>query len=606
MNREEFFQHLNKIYDYNKKRDKNFKIEPKEIYTILINYGVNDYNKDVSLDLAMLIRRLADISGINAFRETNNPYFFRFNHGIINNTNAINLYVPLNSLDISKNLYTLLNFLRENKINYRAIVTSTIRNDNVVIKVDNSEAANKLIAFINSSQFRKNMLDPSPMLANVKGVGVCENNYFSYNYKMCEILAEILNNGLTLNSSSFLEILNSKIASTSDVNLKNLYLNAKKIQESYQKKNEKFNLLMTIMNETYAKYGLDHLKNALNAYLDGNASLFSRGVGANNYRELLLNNISPIELYSIMLEKTGTNKKIDMINKFVNQIYFSRAKETPLEDSKDEEILLDLIEKILAKYGEDKALQALTYYVFRNDSGLLTNNEKNENVKNLNHDNVLKIIKDRVGNIDNLEIACQNYIDAVKAIKSAEEMQNSFPQNNLGKIVKATILKYGKQYARTGIWCYAKTGAIAFLSNENNYYSMLESSIPYFKIVDVMKKELHVNGSLEDLIDLYVDKYSVPSLYTKMHNLSFADEKQIYLRRCRDIVNRSPELLPSFIKRSLKDNYYCIFEENDVEKIIKSIVLKLYPQMKEDINMIDIDSYAEMIIEYLNVNKIHL
>lgn len=604
MDREKFFKYLNEIYNDYKENNKDFTMGPEEIYTRLIKYGVKDYDEDVSPDLIMLARRMADISGDNAFGETNNPRFFYSNHGIVNNANAINLYVPLKALDIGHNLYILLDFLRKNNINYRLKVYPQIRNNNVVLKVDNLEAANKIIAFINSSQLRKNMLDPNPMLANVKGVGVCEDHFFSYDYKMCEILAEILNSGLTLNSLSFLETLNKKIAATSDPNLKKLYLNAKAIQESYQKKSDKFNLLLKVMNETYNRYGLKHLKNALKAYLDGNAKLFSRGTKEINYRELLVNNILPVELYSIMLEKTGTNKKIDMINKFVDQVYPYRKKETPLEDNKDEEILLDLIEKLLAKYGEDKAAQALTYYAFRNDSGLLTDNEKNEKVKDLNHDNVLKIIKDRVGNIDNLEIACQEYIDAIKVIKSAEEMQNSFPENNLGKIVKATIDKYGKQYARMGIWAYAKTGTIAFLSDENNYHAMLENSIPYSRMGSRMKKELHVAGSLDDLIDLYVDKYSVPSLYTKMHNLSFAAEKQIYLRRCKDIVNKYPELLPSFIKTSLTNNYYCIFQENDVEEIIKSIILKVYPQMKEDMN-IDIVSSAETVIEYLNVNKIH-
>ena len=605
MDREKFFKYLNEIYNDYKENNKDFTMGPEEIYTRLIKYGVKDYDENVSPDLIMLARRMADISGDNAFGETNNPRFFYSNHGIVNNANAINLHVPLKALDIGRNLYILLDFLRKNNINYRLKVYPQIRNNNVVLKVDNLEAANKIIAFINSSQLRKNMLDPNPMLANVKGVGVCEDHFFSYDYKMCEILAEILNSGLTLNSLSFLETLNKKIAATSDPNLKKLYLNAKAIQESYQKKSDKFNLLLKVMNETYNRYGLKHLKNALKAYLDGNAKLFSRGTKEINYRELLVNNILPVELYSIMLEKTGTNKKIDMINKFVDPVYPYRKKETPLENNKDEEILLDLIEKILAKYGEDKAAQALTYYAFRNDSGLLTNNEKNKKAKDLNHDNVLKIIKDRVGNIDNLEIACQEYIDAIKVIKSAEEMQNSFPENNLGKIVKATIDKYGKQYARMGIWAYARTGTIAFLSDENNYHAMLENSIPYSRMGSRMKKELHVAGSLDDLIDLYVDKYSVPSLYTKMHNLSFAAERQIYLRRCKDIVNRYPELLPSFIKTSLTNNYYCIFQENDVEEIIKSIILKVYPQRKEDMN-IDIASSAEAIIEYLNVNKIHL
>ena len=605
MNREKYFEYLNEIYNYYKENDKDFIIEPEEIYTTLIEYGVKDYNTYVSLDLTMLARRMNDISGTNSFGETNNQRFFYSNHGIVNNATTINLYIPLKALDIGRNLYILLDFLCKNKINYRLKVYPKIGNNSVVLKVDNLEIANKIIAFINSSQLRENMSEPNPMLANVNGVGVCEGNFFSYDYKMCEILAEILNSGLTLNSLSFLETLNKKIAATSDPNLKKLYLNAKAIQESYQKKSDKFNLLLKVMNETYNRYGLKHLKNALKAYLDGNVKLFSRGSKEINYRELLVNNISPDELYSIMLEKTCTNKTIDMINKFVDQIYPYREKETPLENNKDEEILLDLIEKILAKYGEDKAAQALTYYAFRNDSGLLTDNEKDEKVKDLNHDNVLKIIKDRVGNIDNLEIACQDYIDAVKVIKSAEEMQNSFPGNNLGKIVKATIDKYGKQYARTGIWAYAKTGGIAFLSDENNYRDMLEKSIPYSKISDEMKKELHADGSLDDLIDLYVDKYSVPSLYTKMHNLSFEDEKQVYLRRCKDIVNRYPEILPSFIKTSLTNNYYCIFQENDVEEIIRSVILELYPEMKEDMNM-DIVSSAEAITEYLNANKIHL
>ena len=51
------------------------------------------------------------------------------------------------------------------------------------------------------------------------------------------------------------------------------------------------------MNETYNRYGLKHLKNALKAYLDGNVKLFSRGSKEINYRELLVNNKLNLSLF---------------------------------------------------------------------------------------------------------------------------------------------------------------------------------------------------------------------------------------------------------------------------------------------------------------------
>ena len=76
MNIEKYFEYLNEIYNYYKENDKDFIIEPEEIYTTLIEYSVKDYNTYVSLDLTMLARRMNDISGTNAFGETNNPRFF--------------------------------------------------------------------------------------------------------------------------------------------------------------------------------------------------------------------------------------------------------------------------------------------------------------------------------------------------------------------------------------------------------------------------------------------------------------------------------------------------------------------------------------------------
>ena len=110
MNREKYFEYLNEIYNYYKENDKDFIIEPEEIYTTLIEYSVKDYNTYVSLDLTMLARRMNDISGTNAFGETNNPRFFYSNHGIVNNATTINLYIPLKALDIGRNLYILFFF----------------------------------------------------------------------------------------------------------------------------------------------------------------------------------------------------------------------------------------------------------------------------------------------------------------------------------------------------------------------------------------------------------------------------------------------------------------------------------------------------------------
>ena len=328
-----FFEYLNKLYEFNKLNNSDFEITTNMIYTILINYGVIE-KEDIEPLFNIWIERFKKRPGINVIRTSDFWYFCQFVNPGFNGKYAIKIYVPLKRHNLDENVTRIFDFIRSNNIMHYSKVAKVIRNDNVVIRVSNQKDADRIIDFINSDEnIRKNLNPVSPLTFNYKGVGITRDGDLSYNMELCKVIASCLNKGMKLDVNNFSNYLKQKCSNEKEIDRKMVYEIGSRVfkdlsfDDICNMKNEPLknkNALFEAMRVTKEKYGIDQVKVALYEYIcNSNPNCFTRGNDRNrDYRSELCSSLDPNDVYEIVSNKVGFAKNLkEAIEKFVNITY---------------------------------------------------------------------------------------------------------------------------------------------------------------------------------------------------------------------------------------------------------------------------------------------
>lgn len=164
----------------------NRQIDEKFIYSQLI--FLNESNKLVSAEedwkkIAEKWQYASDGKTYNFQRSG----FLVFNRGSLSG-NEVKLYLPLTKDYLTNGVLDMEKFLMDNNISHQLKVASVIRNDNIVIRVNSIDDADKVINFaLNNSNFSKGLAKVNPFLANNKGIGMAMDNNFSFNSELSKI-----------------------------------------------------------------------------------------------------------------------------------------------------------------------------------------------------------------------------------------------------------------------------------------------------------------------------------------------------------------------------------------------------------------------------------
>lgn len=129
---------------------------------------------------------------IDVYRDKKNPYICHFNSKRDITAN-IKVYIPLDADHIKDGVINLFDFLSKEGIDHRSKVLSSIRNDNIIVRVSKIEDANKIIKYVkNNAYLSSGLLNINPFLIPCFKLGVIIDNNYTYNIEVSQILASIL------------------------------------------------------------------------------------------------------------------------------------------------------------------------------------------------------------------------------------------------------------------------------------------------------------------------------------------------------------------------------------------------------------------------------
>ena len=341
-------------------------INNKDIYLELINYKVpeKDRNKDLTNLFCVLIDKYNKKTKIT---ECNNAYVIESKEQTSSNK-YINIHIPLVLNNIEVNVEKIIKYLLKNKIEHKTIISKNLKNDTLVIRVQNKEISDKIIKYINSSKdLSNNMYEPNPLYVIDNKVYLTTNNKLSYN----EILAKYIFNYINecnkkeskVNFEDFssylynsmvdfiskndlskqIKIIDTKedlpklllsleeITEIIQFNLQDIK-NNKNIKETFYSEIEKFKtisedkykeftkesleqdelLLEEIINTMTKSYGFDYTQEAIKRYQKNQNSISSIEyiTRKNNLRNKLKNKIS-LRTYLNLFEEKELNNKIN-------------------------------------------------------------------------------------------------------------------------------------------------------------------------------------------------------------------------------------------------------------------------------------------------------
>lgn len=129
---------------------------------------------------------------IDVYRDKKNPYICHFLSRREEKT-PLKLYIPLKSTYIKDCVLELFDFLTRKNIIHDSKVLSSVRNDNVIVKVTCIEDANKIIKYVkNNMLLSNNLLNANPLLFPCSMIGATVDNNYTYLVEVCEVIADVI------------------------------------------------------------------------------------------------------------------------------------------------------------------------------------------------------------------------------------------------------------------------------------------------------------------------------------------------------------------------------------------------------------------------------
>jgi len=233
---ESFLKRLANIY-----RENDFEINEDIIYSELVSYNKGDKLQHRNLEEIMfkLTRVFGMEIGFRYWRSINVYGDCEYSDFSKNLRKATKLYVSLPNDDneIYKIICKIWKFLIENNIQNQSKVSSGLRNDTLVIRVCEEKDLSKIIEFINSLEYNRE-IEPNPFLYHNKNVALTKDSgSTSYNQILSQVLESYIKEfGANLENINF--------------NSFKTYVEKKSKEEANQKCYIEYQMLLKILNNT--------------------------------------------------------------------------------------------------------------------------------------------------------------------------------------------------------------------------------------------------------------------------------------------------------------------------------------------------------------------
>ena len=160
-------------------------IDSQSVYANLIYLGVDDKREDISSNFNKWIEHFKSNKNIDVFVDPSWDYFCQFispNFDRYTHDCNIKMYIPIDSQHIEMSVIYLFEFLANENITHLSKIGKCIRFDDIVIRTNNRDNANKIIEFINNNKcIREGLLKANPFAVGTDKISMAWDNTLSYN-----------------------------------------------------------------------------------------------------------------------------------------------------------------------------------------------------------------------------------------------------------------------------------------------------------------------------------------------------------------------------------------------------------------------------------------
>lgn len=167
------------------------------VYANLIYLGIDEKKVDISNNFSKWRSYFRNIKNIDVFVDPFWSYFCQFinsNYGRNRVKCDVKLYIPVGEKQIQKSAEYLFEYLANENIPHVSKIGKHVRFDDIVIRTNSKENANKIIEFVNKNQYIKDgMLPASPFAVCCDGVSLAWDDNLSYNMVVSSWISDYIN-----------------------------------------------------------------------------------------------------------------------------------------------------------------------------------------------------------------------------------------------------------------------------------------------------------------------------------------------------------------------------------------------------------------------------
>lgn len=174
-----------------------YQINSEFVYSNLIYLGVENKRNDISGNFSKWIDYFSNVSNIFVFVDPSWSYFCQF----VNDNNRKNfvsgdvkLYIPVDSEHIERSAKEIFDFLARENITHNSKIGKRVRFDDIVIRVESKEDADKIIQFVNKNKYiQSGMLPANPFTVKDNNIAIAWDGMLSYNNVVSSWVSEYIN-----------------------------------------------------------------------------------------------------------------------------------------------------------------------------------------------------------------------------------------------------------------------------------------------------------------------------------------------------------------------------------------------------------------------------
>lgn len=176
-----------------------------EVYHYLIQIDVPSNQRDKELDAGHFqsdgrdnlfkkwIDRFSKKKNIEVFCQLHWRYFCQFKNGKVSH-DCIKMYIPLDYNHIYEGANRIFNFLEKNNIFHVSKIGKHIRFDDIVIRVNNKDDADKIQEFVNNDPYiKEGFIKNSPFAFDNNGCSYAYDGSISYNSCLAKMIKSYIN-----------------------------------------------------------------------------------------------------------------------------------------------------------------------------------------------------------------------------------------------------------------------------------------------------------------------------------------------------------------------------------------------------------------------------